>query len=503
MMVPLFNSIWPIMNHSLYTAEQSRQLDMIARDVLGIDGYTLMKRAGQAAFDFLTQKWPLAKRLFVVCGGGNNGGDGWVVARLAHEAGLCVRVISAVDIKTLTGEAAMAYADAKMSGVVEVSFEAAIQDADVIVDGLLGTGFKGALRPAVVDAIEWINASHLPVLSLDIPSGVPADANQAIILAVQATATLSFIGWNLSHWTGPGRAFCGEKHLFSLGVPRQAYGLCEAVATLATVENRRHLAERDVDAHKGHFGHVVAIGGDEGMGGAISLASRAAQRCGAGLISVVTRPLHVSGLLASAPEVMVHGIDNPAHAVGLLKSGRIALVGPGLGQRPWGQALLQRVLASRLVAVIDADALNLLSVFGVEALRTLPAAVISPHPGEAARLLGISVAEVESDRLGAARTLHRHSGAVVVLKGPGTVIDDGEQVVICAHGNPGMASGGMGDVLSGIIAALLAQGMLPAEAARLAVVVHSAAADLLVEKEGACGLAASDLIPVVRTLLND
>ncbi len=351
--------------------------------------------------------------------------------------------------------------------------------------------------------IRWLNDQARTVFSLDIPSGAAADADAVAMCAVQATVCMAFIAWKPVHWTGPGRALCGERVLATLQVGRESYARCEAVAEVLSLDSLPAMPARHGAAHKGHFGHVVAVGGDLGTGGAIALAARAAQRSGAGLVSVVTRPVHVSGLLARAPEIMVHGTDVVSCLAAFEGDKFTFLVGPGLGQEAWGQALLQRVLRAKSRAVIDADALNLVARWGVQKLRDLTECVISPHPGEAARLLRCSVEDVEADRLGAARRLQQQSGAVVVLKGQGTVVDDGSHVVICRHGNPGMASGGMGDVLSGIIAALLAQGLSAGDAARRAVILHSAAADRCAETKGQRGLAASDVIPVVRMLLND
>ena len=492
------------MSQTIYSAAQSRLLDLAARDDTPISGYALMCRAGAAAFDVLCQRWPDARRILVLCGGGNNGGDGWVVARLAQRAGLAVLVVSVVEPSALRGEAAEAYRDASDAGVMLLprdgleSFE-----ADVVVDALLGIGFSGEPRPEVAALINWLNNGARPVLALDIPSGVAADADSAPICAVRASLTLAFIAWKPAHWTGPGRALCGERRLATLGVGGSTYRRCEGVAQCLSVDNLAPLPPRSVAAHKGHFGHVVAVGGEHGTGGAIVLAARAAQRSGAGLVSVVTRPAHVPAILAATPEIMAHGADAAARLDPLMGDKCTLLVGPGMGQEVWGQAMLQRVLIAKPRAVLDADALNLVARWGVKKLRQLPACVISPHPGEAARLLHCSVADIEADRIGAARRLQRESGAVVVLKGVGTIVDDGHTVMICQHGNPGMASGGMGDVLSGIIAALLAQGLSPSEAAQRAVAVHSAAADRCAIRDGERGMAASDLIPIVRTLLND
>lgn len=491
------------MSQTIYSAAQSRVLDLAARDDLPISGYGLMCRAGAAAFDVLCQRWPDAGRILVLCGGGNNGGDGWVVARLAQQAGLAVLVVSVVEPSSLRDEAAAAYRDACDAGVMLLPREGLDSfEADVVVDALLGTGFSGEPRPEVAALINWLKAASRPVFALDIPSGVAADADTAPTCAVRATLTLAFIAWKPAHWTGPGRVLCGERRLATLGVGESTYRRCEGLAQCLSLDGLAPMAPRAEAAHKGHFGHVVAVGGDHGTGGAIVLAARAAQRSGAGLVSVVTRPAHVPALLAQAPEIMTHGTDAATRLAPLMGDKFTLLVGPGMGQEVWGQAMLQRVLQAKPRAVLDADALNLVARWGVKRLRELPLCVISPHPGEAARLLHCPVADIEADRLGAARRLQRESGAVVVLKGQGTIVDDGHTVVICQHGNPGMASGGMGDVLSGIIAALLAQGLSGGDAARRAVAVHSAAADRCAEAMGQRGMAASDLIPIVRTLLN-
>ena len=264
-------------------------------------------------------------------------------------------------------------------------------------------------------------------------------------------------------------------------------------------ETLARLPARAPDAHKGQFGHVLLIGGDRGFGGSIMLSAQAALRCGAGLVSLATRPEHVPGALTRLPEVMTLGVSSANQLMGVLAHASVLVVGPGLGQAPWGRSLLSAAEQAKILQVWDADALNLLSNAGLELAR---GSVITPHPGEAARLLGISTEQVQADRPAAARALVKKYSVVCVLKGAGSLIAgvDGE-LAICNHGHPAMATAGLGDVLAGVLGALLAQGMSAFDAACLAVWLHARAG----EQQGILGrgLAASDLIPAIRQLLEE
>ena len=264
-------------------------------------------------------------------------------------------------------------------------------------------------------------------------------------------------------------------------------------------ETLARLPARAPDAHKGQFGHVLLIGGDRGFGGSIMLSAQAALRCGAGLVSLATRPEHVPGALTRLPEVMTLGVSSANQLMGVLAHASVLVVGPGLGQAPWGRSLLSAAAQAKILQVWDADALNLLSNAGLELAR---GSVITPHPGEAARLLGISTEQVQADRPAAARALVKKYSVVCVLKGAGSLIAgvDGE-LAICNHGHPAMATAGLGDVLAGVLGALLAQGMSAFDAACLAVWLHARAG----EQQGILGrgLAASDLIPAIRQLLEE
>lgn len=491
--------------HPLYTAAQTRALDRCAIEDHGIPGIVLMKRAGAAAYGELRRRWPAARSLTVLCGAGNNGGDGYIVAALARQQGLDSRALYLAEPKALTGDAARACQFARDAGVPIAPWTAAQGiAADVLVDALLGTGLTRPVDGDHATAIAMLNAAAAPVLAIDIPSGLDADTGAELGVAVRAAVTLTFIGRKLGLWTGRGPVCAGEVVFASLDVPPEIYRQFSPTAeVLDLAALRSTLPPRERDAHKGRFGHVMVIGGDRGFGGAALMAAEAAARSGAGLISVATHPSHASSFLTRCPELMVKGVPSGQELEPLLAAPSVLVVGPGLGQTPWSEQMLQQALATDLPMVLDADALNLLATgrFGDkhEARRW----VLTPHPGEAARLLGLDNAQIQADRPRACRQLHQRFGGAVLLKGAGTVIagTDGP-LGVCPYGNPGMASGGMGDILAGIIGALLAQGLEPAAAARLGACLHGCAADLAAETHGEVGLLATDLPCLVRRLLN-
>ena len=488
----------------LFTAEQVRALDRCAIEQHGLPGFTLMRRAGKAAMSCLLACWPEPGQITVFCGAGNNAGDGYVLAVLARQQGLPVTVIQVGDADKMTGAARQARLLALQDGVPVVGLDQFTTDAGgVLVDALLGTGLSGELRGPFAEAVARINQSGLPVLALDIPTGLCADTGRVLGTAVQADATVSFIGLKRGLLTAAGPACCGRLSYADLGVPDAVLDSQQpAVQRLVLAELvERLLPRRSRVAHKGDFGHVLVAGGAAGMHGAASLASQAAARVGAGLVSCATLPAHVPALVARSPEVMAHGVISGQEIEPLLQRPTVLVVGPGLGQGPWGEQLLQKCWQSGQPLVADADALNLIAAGRVVQAAQRPDWVLTPHPGEAGRLLGITTAAVQSDRFAAVRALQQRYGGVVVLKGAGTLISDGETCWLCDLGNPGMASGGMGDVLSGVIAGLLAQGLSPLDAARLGVCLHGAAADRAAQG-GERGLVASDLLPFLRELVN-
>lgn len=481
----------------LYSSDGVRRLDAAAIRA-GTPGLDLMRQAGALAFATLRQRWPTARRLLVACGWGNNGGDGYVLASLARQAGMQVSVLALDGRPPKSDEARTVRAECEALGAVDGWQEGdPLPPAEVLVDALFGVGLSRALAGSAAAMVDALSAHGAPVLALDVPSGIDADTGHAPGPAVRAAATVSFVGRKLGLQTGAGRAHAGARHFDSLGVADDP-AVAEPVARLLDFEScLGWLPARRDDDHKGRFGHVLVVGGDHGMGGAARLCAESAARCGAGLVSVLTRPAHLAALLAGRPELMVLGVEGQVWPEAAQRASVLA-VGPGLGRGSWGKAHAMQALAQRLPSVLDADAL-----WHLDSAADLPdAAVLTPHPGEAARLLGTATAEVQADRPQAARELARRYRANVVLKGNGSLVasPDGELWVVDA-GNPGMASGGMGDVLTGVIAALLAQGLCAARAARLGALAHALAGDLAAGQQPR-GLLASDLLPALRQVLN-
>ncbi|WP_342315209.1 NAD(P)H-hydrate dehydratase [Lysobacter sp. FW306-1B-D06B] len=486
--------------HPLYDAAALRQLETHAAQRLG-DAFELMRRAGQAAWRDLLAHWPQTQRIVVACGPGNNGGDGYVLARHAHESGREVRVVRLRE-HAPRGELARRAADdyAAVGGVV-IDFEQALPRAEVIVDAVFGIGFSRAPDASTQALIAAINGAHAPVFALDVPSGVDSDRGCVPGDAVIATRTLEFMAGKAGLRTGSALDHAGALSLASLGLEAADFeGIAHAAERLSATDLPRWLAPRPRDTHKGRNGRVLCIGGDHGSGGAIMLCAQAALRSGAGLVEVATRERHIAPLLARVPEAMVHEVgDTYAFHAALERADAIAL-GPGLGRDDWGPPLYERAIASGKALLLDADALNLLATKPF----ALPAdAVITPHPGEAARLLGVSTADVQRDRFAAARALCERYACVVVLKGAGTIVMSAHEAPrVIAAGNPGMAVGGMGDVLSGVIAALRAQGNDAFDAASCGALLHSVAGDAAAHDGGERGLLPSDLMPWLRHFAN-
>lgn len=477
---------------SLFTAAQVRELDRRAIEEHGIAGFTLMSRAGEAAFRLLSRYWPKAKRLVVVCGTGNNGGDGYVVARHGLAARLATQVLQVGEPQRLRGDAArarQAYLDA---GGQEAADAAVLRSADVIVDGLLGTGLERPVSGVYADLVQAMNAAPAPVLALDLPSGLHSDTGAILGICVQAAATVTFIGIKQGLLTGAGPDQVGELNWAGLEVPAAVYaGMVPAAQRLDASLLAERLPPRARGIHKGDCGHVLVIGGGPGMSGAARMAAEAAARVGAGLVSVATHPSHAAWLNLERPELMVHAVQQAAALQPLLARAAVVALGPGLGQDDWAVQLFAAAVAADLPLVVDADALNLLVRYPLNRSDW----ILTPHPGEAGRLLERATAAVQADRFAALQAVRERYGGVGVLKGAGTLIGHPAGVSLCAAGNPGMAAGGMGDVLTGVIAGLLAQRQPLAGAAEIGVLVHALAADSVAAAQGERGMLATDLLP--------
>jgi NAD(P)H-hydrate epimerase len=481
---------------TLYRTDQVKELDRVAIQEWGIPGFELMGRAGYEVFQCIRSKWPDTQSVTVFCGAGNNGGDGYIVARLALEAGLKVSVYSLADPINLKDDALAAYQNYVGAKGTVVLFRAEqVIDAEVIVDALLGTGLDRPVTGPYALAIQAINKSPAHVVAVDSPSGLNADTGNVMGCAVKADCTVTFIGLKQGFFTGHAADYCGEISYASLAVPDAVF---QAVSSSAFRVVKIPLPRRDRCAHKGNYGHVLIVGGDCGYSGAAKLAGEAALRVGAGLVSMATRTEHAGFMNLNRPELMCHGVETAGQLAVLLEKASVVVIGPCLGQSGWAKELFAATIKAQKPLIIDADGLNLLARSPI----TNSDWVLTPHPGEASRLLSCSTAEIQQDRFAGVSAIQAKYGGIAVLKGAGTLIASEAEIAVSTTGNPGMASGGMGDVLAGVIAGLLAQGLSLKNAAQQGVYLHGLAADLAAAKDGERGLLSSDLMPCLRLLVN-
>lgn len=471
----------PVMR-PVVTAAEMRALDRATIEDIGIPGLALMETAGRAVAAAAAGAHSVA----VVCGPGNNGGDGFVCARVLRDAGVDAIVHLAADRAHLQGDA-LAHLQIleRAGGVVLPADPDAIASAPLVIDALFGVGLARPIEGTYAELVAAINRADR-VLAVDIPSGLDADTGTVLGACVTAHATVTMGALKVALVSAPGFAHCGEVVVADIGIPAGVLATQGVRAGLVEESDVRGWLPRPAPLdHKGTRGHAVIVAGMPGMRGAGRLAAVAALRAGAGLVT-----LAAAGDVHADDSVMTRALE---HDLGALLDGKAAVViGPGLGQSELAAGWVGEVLASGVPAVLDADALNLIAGVTEAVAKAAGPVVITPHPGEAARLLGCTTAEVEADRLAAARSLAARTHAIVVLKGARTIVCDGtlgdDHCSVNPTGGPALATGGSGDVLSGVIGALLAQGLAPADAARAAVWVHGAAGDEL-----GAGMISSDL----------
>ncbi|WP_168403455.1 bifunctional ADP-dependent NAD(P)H-hydrate dehydratase/NAD(P)H-hydrate epimerase [Erwinia amylovora] len=484
------DSVWP--------AEALTHIEQQGADCLGITLFELMQRAGEAAFNMLRKQWPAAQHWLILCGHGNNGGDGYIVARLAQSAGLAVTLVAVEGSQSLPKEAQQAReAWLAAGGVIHDAAIAWPAPTDLIVDALLGTGLNRAPVAAYAALIAQANCHPAPIFSLDIPSGLVAANGTTPGSVIHASHTLTFIALKPGLLTGKARDCVGQLHHHSLGLQPWLATQPAPMARYDASHLANWLPSRRPTTHKGDQGRLLVIGGDHGTAGAIRMTAEAALRSGSGMVRVLTHKGNIGPLLTARPELMVQGLSRSTLDAGL-EWADVIVIGPGLGQGQWGKEALKKVENSQKTMLWDADALNLLAISPDKRQNR----IITPHPGEAARLLNVKTAEIESDRLLAVRRLVKRFGGVVVLKGAGTLIAGGDKLAFADVGNAGMASGGMGDVLSGIIGSLAGQKLPPFDAACAGCVAHGAAADAVAQRRGTRGMLATDLFSALYLFVN-
>jgi NAD(P)H-hydrate epimerase len=514
----------------LVTGKQMAAIDRYAIQKMGVPGLDLMECAGQAVFERVQHVEPLRrmleapKKITVICGKGNNGGDGFVVARLLEARDIPVSVFLVGERKALKGDARTNSERAAGKGIpiYEVLKEEDLKrltdelaSSDGIVDALFGTGIQGAVRGLAAGVIERINASACPVVAVDIPSGVDADTGNVAGPCVRARHTVTFGLPKMGHAFYPGKAYRGALEIADIGFPPKAVETIESnLEWITKGEVAAILPCRAPDAHKGTCGHVLVIAGSVGLTGAAALAGEAALRTGSGLVTLGV-PESLNDILeGKLTEVMTRPLPEvrkprclSLRAVGdirrLMERADCVAIGPGLGTHRETVELVGRIVqAATIPLIVDADGLNALSKNPTPLKTTAADVVITPHPGELSRLTGQSIADIRGDPIRAAREAAAEFGATVVLKGaPAVIATKAGRVYVNATGNAGMATGGSGDVLTGIIVGLIGQGLTPEEAAWSGVFLHGSVGDLARDQKGEPGMIAGDIVACIPEAL--
>ncbi len=510
----------------LVSAEEMRALDQLTIERYGTPGHVLMERAGKGATAALLSALPhmrrKGRRALICAGKGNNGGDGLVMARLLRARGVRAEVVLLGRTADLRGDAlrnlrAYQRGRATVHEIVELDqlgvLAAGLEKADVAIDAIFGTGLDKPVGGLHAAAIEMLNASGVPVFAVDIPSGLHADTGLPLGTAIQAEATATFGFAKIGQVLYPGTRHCGALTVVDIGLaPEAVAAQAPRAALLDAAAVARLIPLRSADTHKGDCGHVLIIAGSFGKTGAAQLVTRAALRVGAGLVTLVAPaslyPVYAAGVREAMTEILPDEDGRIAFAptqLEALVAGKTAVViGPGIGTHAGARQTVRWLLTHAGVPIVlDADALTCMAGEGAALRAAASPLLLTPHPGEMGRLLGSDTAAVQADRAGTARRFAVEHGCTLILKGARTVIGGADGWLwVNPTGNPGMASGGMGDALCGVLGGLLAQRLPVSEAARLGVYLHGAAADRAAEEGGEIGLVASDVIDGLRSALH-
>ncbi|HPR63772.1 MAG TPA: NAD(P)H-hydrate dehydratase [Thermoanaerobaculia bacterium] len=506
----------------IVTSSQMREADRQAIEQYGIPSIVLMENAATGIVDVVHERFSDAQRVVILAGKGNNGGDGLAVARHLHNRGRMVEVWLFASLKEVRGDAAKNLRIARRMGVPIMTVKSrrdmirladALSRADLAIDALFGTGLTKPLNGMYAEAVALLSGSGVPVLAVDIPSGLSGSTQDLIGPAVQADMTVTFAALKVPHVFTPAVSFMGDVVVVDIGIP---FEVLEGLATLELLGKdalSTLIESRPLESHKGSFGHVVVIAGSRDKPGAAALAARAAYRMGAGLVTVASVEPCVSSTIHGGSEIMgrvlmsTHeGTINPDSLPGLIEFCRdkdAVLIGPGMGTGEETQDFIRTlVMGLAHPVVLDADALTAFQGKLPRLRERSEMTILTPHPGEMARLLNVDVDRVQAERVATVQDAVRQSNAVTILKGHQSLIGvPGDRVYVNPTGNPGMATGGMGDILGGMITSLVGQGYTAEAAACLATFLHGIAGDLALESTGEISLMAGDLLDMIPRAL--
>ena len=489
--------------HYIFSSKTVSGVDQRAIHEMSIPGFELMKRAAEFSYQQAEKYFPNMNSIIIFCGNGNNSGDAYLLGCLAISNNIKSKVVSLCDTESLKGDALQAFNNYKsLEGEVSGWVNDLDMDCDLIIDGIFGTGINRDVEGKYLAAIEKINSSQVPVLSLDIPSGLNADTGEVMGMSVKADLTTTFVGKKKGLYFNQGPRNSGSIEYSSLSIPDECFKTAKTeleIVNHSLIE--KCLKPREISSHKGTFGHVLVIAGNHGMGGAARITSEAALRIGAGLVSVITRAQNIEIISKATPEIMAHSIKSDSNEIlELIEKADVIAVGPGLGQDQWAKDLFKVALNTDNQLIIDADGLNLLTDNPLKKDNW----ILTPHPGEAARLLGSTNTKVQQNRLNSLEELNQKYGGVALLKGNNTLIGcSGEIPLMVTAGNPGMSTAGMGDLLTGIIAGLCSQFRQqdPQTTAALGAYIHGLAGDRAAVS-GERGIIATDLFKELKAIIN-
>ena len=499
------NNSSAILPRNLYSAQQVKQGELICAEQMGVSMYQLMEKAGHAVFDVFLAHFSKVSQIAVVAGRGNNGGDAYVFARLALQSNYNVRIYSLSPDRALTGDAEIArQALLNQGGMIQDLTQAEFTAAELIIDGLLGTGFQGEVKADAKTTISKMNDADAPVIAIDLPSGLYADTGVAAETCVKANYTVTFVAPKVGLFIADGPDHTGHLVFAGLGIDELFDKQFEPIAQIYGRHSEAVIKRRKRNTNKGKNGHVICLGGNVGMPGAIFLAGKAALRAGVGKVSVICHPQNVNTVNVLCPELMVWGYDGKNDNNNLIKkisAADVILIGPGLGMDAWAQDLLTQALCCKTKPLIlDADGLNLMAQNNkntTDFINYTASTILTPHPLEAARLLNKQVSDINHQRINSGIELAKQFGSNIVLKGNSSLVINKNNVSVNLSGNSGMASAGMGDLLAGIIAAFLANKenlqINLNERVKLAVYLHGLAGDFAA-KNGEIGIIATDII---------
>lgn len=480
---------------NLYLRKQVYQLDRLAMDLDGQPSEQLMLKAASAVWKNIQLRWPDIRHIVVFAGPGNNGGDAFALACLAQQSAVDVDLISLGDLSSQSEASAFYRTQWENDGGVITPWTGRCPDCDLIVDGLLGIGLNKMLDEQWQALVRIINSQPVIRVCIDIPSGLDADTGNPLPCAVQADLTVTFIGRKVGCFIAYGPDYCGELLFDDLGLSQSSLRRIQPVCRSLDRQQAVLPPLRKNNSHKNQFGHVLIIGGDRGMSGAVRLAGMAALRSGAGLVSLCVHPDNYAVAAGQHAELMVSDWRDLNRLVDMAS---VIVVGPGLGQSGQAEKLLQTLSHAEKPMVVDADALRVSFLASIRS-KTV---VLTPHPGEAARLLDTAISHIQRDRLDALKRLNDQWPYVAVLKGAGTMIaQHNEPLTLCCHGHAGMATAGMGDVLAGLTGGYLAQGLSALQAAQAAVLVHALAAEQYAQTQDDCSLISSDVIDGIGSVV--